>query len=140
MGDAVVSLLHSLISIEHDEASNNEVQLENQPSAAASAETDISASNANANAALSEEEWKLILGNEKDFCIEFQKGDFIMQEGFTYKTLFQTISGTCNVEKEKKEAEDGSEEKAGTVAAAGREIIARFDAGEVFGEITFFTQ
>merc|ERR1712083_1089474 len=111
--DIVVSLLESLITIENEEKSsrrNYKVTEEN---------------NDKENQTLSEDEWKLILGSESDSCIEFRKGDYIMEEGFTYKTLFQTVSGTCDVEKK---------------TASGVEVLGSINSGEVLGEINFFTR
>lgn len=74
---------------------------------------------------LTEEEWKLILGTSNS-CIQFQKGDYIIKEGCTYKSLFQTVSGTFDVVKETRNK--------------GNEVIGSVSDGEVLGEINFFTQ
>ena len=75
---------------------------------------------------LTEDDWNLILNPKKENCIEFQRGDCVIQEGFTYKAFFQTVSGTLRVEKQLND--DGLQA-----------IIGKVEPGEVLGEMNFFT-
>jgi len=110
--DVVLSLLESLIAIDSESHITNDLPVpQENPSQKAST--------------LSEDEWKLILGSECDSCVEFMKGDYVIHEGCTYRTLFQTASGSYSVER---------------LSGGIREDIGTVEVGEVLGEINFFTQ
>lgn len=108
----VVTLLQSLLSLATEETGGLSL-LESQ-------------NQTKSHSPLSEEEWDLILNPKTESVIEYQRGDCIIQEGVAYKVLFQTVSGTCRVEKQVND--DGLQTILGTI-----------NAGEVLGEINFFT-
>lgn len=113
----VVALLNSLVGVGKDEDGVAEQFKSKQ---AEMAQDDM---------ALSTEEWSVILDsgdttNRLGFC----HGDAIIEEGLTYRALFQTITGEFAIYK-RSQKEAGQGTRIGTV-----------DQGEVLGEINFFTR
>ena len=82
---------------------------------------------------MTSKDWDLLLAGSMSYTsldqasLCFNAGDVIIQEGKRYSAIFQIASGSCKIEK----ALPGNE--------AHSVVLGTLKAGEIFGEMSFFT-